>query len=278
MRNAASCARGLLRFALGASFLSAVVSRLGLWGAHAGRLADAFAGFRDSVAELNPWLPPVAVPIVAVVVTTLEGTIGAALLAGYRTRLAATAAGALLTAFALAMSVFTGPKSALDYSVWSAAMGAFVLAAGARVELDHVTLEVADPVAAAGFFDSLFGFQPVRLADYREGRAPFPSVRVGEGTLIDLFPQRLWRGDKPQNPNHLCFTLSAADLGRLRRRLSERGVAVIKTDEHNFGARGFGHALYFHGPEEALFEARRYSAGLSVLHSIRQALALCLVL
>jgi hypothetical protein len=49
------------------------------------------------------------------------------LIAGLRTHLVARAAGVLLTVFAPAMSAFTGPKSAFDYSVWSATIGAFLL-------------------------------------------------------------------------------------------------------------------------------------------------------
>ncbi len=133
MRNPAQYTRVLLRTALAAAFISAVAARLGLWGANPGTLHEAFTGFKEYVAELNPWLPPGAVAAVAVGVTLVEGALGLALLVGYRTRVTAFAAGVLLTVFALAMSAFTGLKSSLDYSVWSAAMGAFVLVSHERV-------------------------------------------------------------------------------------------------------------------------------------------------
>ena len=31
-----------------------------------------------------------------------------------------------------------------------------------------------------------------RLEDYRAGNAPFPSVRINQDTVIDLFPKKLW--------------------------------------------------------------------------------------
>jgi len=133
----AQLARAALRVALGAAFLSAVASRLGLWGSHAGHLGDAFAAFVSYVAELNPWLPAAVWPVLAVLVTAVEGSLGLALVLGVARRPAAIAAGALLAVFALAMSLFTGPKSALDYSVWTAAAGAFVLA----LETDAVVVE-----------------------------------------------------------------------------------------------------------------------------------------
>lgn len=127
----ARLAPALLRLALAAAFLSAVASRLGLWGGHAGQPAAAFAGFVAAVGELNPWLPPALWPAQAVLVTALEGGLGVALLLGVAPRRTALAAAGLLAVFAAAMTVFTGPKSALDASVWSAAAGAFLLA---RVE------------------------------------------------------------------------------------------------------------------------------------------------
>ena len=58
-----------------------------------------------------------------------EVACAAALLAGRRLREAALASGALLTAFALAMTFAEGVKSPLDCSVYTAAAGAFLLAA-----------------------------------------------------------------------------------------------------------------------------------------------------
>ena len=125
--SAPRLARVALRVALGAAFLSAVASRLGLWGSHAGHLEAAFAAFVEYVGELNPWLPAAAWPGLAIAVTLLEGSLGVALVLGVAPRHTALAASGLLTVFAVAMSLFTGPKSALDYSVWTAATAALVL-------------------------------------------------------------------------------------------------------------------------------------------------------
>ena len=44
--------------------------------------------------------------------------------------------------------------------------------------LDHIVLWVSDPVAAAHFYEKAVGLEPVRLAEFAAGEAPFPSVRV----------------------------------------------------------------------------------------------------
>ena len=58
------------------------------------------------------------------------------LLVGVWLRAVALASGLLLVAFAVSMTAALGPESALTYSVWAAAAGAFLLASpqpGARV-------------------------------------------------------------------------------------------------------------------------------------------------
>ncbi len=130
--------------------------------------------------------------------------------------------------------------------------------ASERPALDHFILEVGEPVAAARFFEALLGLAPVRLAEFEAGEVPFPSTRVSETLVVDLFPPRLWRGEKAQNPNHVCLSLSRAGFEAAVARLSERGVAITKTDPHNFGARGFGSSVYFDGPEQVSIELRHY--------------------
>lgn len=120
-----------LRFALGASFLSAVADRFGLWGAF-GRPDVAwgsFARFTEYTARLNWFLPHALIPAVAVLATGAELLFGLLLLAGFRTRIAALGSGLLLLAFAVTMTLALGIKSPLNFSVFSAAAASFLLAA-----------------------------------------------------------------------------------------------------------------------------------------------------
>ena len=124
-------ATGFLRLALAAGFLSAVADRFGLWGP-AGTPGVAWGGFDPFVAytgELLWYLPPGLVRAAAWAATVLEAALAAGLLAGVRLRAVALASGLLLTAFAVAMTAALGPEPPLSYSVWSAAAGAFLLAA-----------------------------------------------------------------------------------------------------------------------------------------------------
>lgn len=127
-----------------------------------------------------------------------------------------------------------------------------------RLVLDHVVLEVRDPLRSAAFYARTLGLRPVRLREFQAGTAPFVSGRVGAGTLLDFFPRRLWRGQRSQNPNHLCFSLSAAGLRALEARLARGGVTVLRRDPRNFGARGYGSSIYFRDPDGITLEARHY--------------------
>ena len=124
-------AEWFLRVALSFAFLSAVADRFGLWGAPGapGVAWGDWPHFMKYFSRLNPLLPETLRPLVAGLATTAEALLGIGLLLPWRTEWTAAASGALLLSFALAMTFVLGPKAPLDYSVWTAAAGAFLLAA-----------------------------------------------------------------------------------------------------------------------------------------------------
>jgi len=117
------------RIALAAGFLSAVADRWGLWGAPGapGVSWGAWAPFVAYTAKLNFGAPAPLAQGLAIVATAAELVLGLALLVGWRLRAVALASAALLLLFALAMAASGNPKSALDYSVLSAAAAALLL-------------------------------------------------------------------------------------------------------------------------------------------------------
>lgn len=126
-------AQWFLRLALAAGFLSAVADRLGLWGpAGAANVAwGAWQPFLNYVAKLNWFAPSASIPVLAWVATVAEVVIGIGLLVGWQLRWFALAAGLLLLSFAITMTLALGVKAPLDFSVFAAAGGAFLLAASA---------------------------------------------------------------------------------------------------------------------------------------------------
>lgn len=132
--GAVGAAALFLRLGLAASFLSAVADRFGLYGAP-GDPSVAWGNWKlfvDYVAVLN-WFAPVSlVPVLAWAATLAEVLLAIALLIGWRLRLSAFASGLLLSSFALTMTIALGIKAPLDYSVFTVAGGAFLLAALSR--------------------------------------------------------------------------------------------------------------------------------------------------
>ena len=115
-----------LRLALAASFLSAVADRLGMWPAEISAWGN-WNSFVEYTAMINPWFPEAAIPALALLATVAEVVFALFLLLGFKTELFARLSGFLLLLFAFAMSFSTGIKGAFDYSVFTAAAGAFAL-------------------------------------------------------------------------------------------------------------------------------------------------------
>jgi uncharacterized membrane protein YphA (DoxX/SURF4 family) len=132
MKNAtvSGAAHWFLRVALSAGFLSAVADRFGLWGpAGAPHVAwGTWQPFVDYVAKLNWFAPRALIPFLAWTSTGAEVVVAIGLLIGWQLRWFALAAGLLLLAFAITMTLALGLKAPLDFSVFAAAAGAFLLA------------------------------------------------------------------------------------------------------------------------------------------------------
>lgn len=123
MRTRQDIAIFLLRIALAAGFLSAVASRLNLWGAH----SSGWKNFVSYTAEVNSFLPSSWASVLAVLSTTAELIIGLSLLVGFQIRKMALFASILTLLFAVNMSISFGCKEPLDYSVFVFSAGAFLL-------------------------------------------------------------------------------------------------------------------------------------------------------
>lgn len=136
------------------------------------------------------------------------------------------------------------------------------------ISLDHIVLWVSDPIRAVRFYEDVFGLEPLRLAEFRAGEVPFPSVRVSGETIIDLMPATMagpmnatpgMEGSAGHPVNHLCLSFSREEFEALRARLDERGVAVLLTMKDSFGARGHApETFYFADPDGNILEARHY--------------------
>lgn len=115
-----------LRFAISASFLSAVADRFGYWSKEISVWGN-WNSFLEYTALLNPWFPASFISPLAIIATAAEVIFAFCLLIGLKTELVAKLSGILLLVFALSMTLSTGIKGAFDYSVFTASAAAFAL-------------------------------------------------------------------------------------------------------------------------------------------------------
>ena len=143
------CLSVFLRLALAASYLSSVTSRFGLWGEEVGW--GNYANFLAYTAKVNPYLPSSVIPAVGRIVDIAEVSLAVLLIAGFRTREAATLSGVMLFLFAFGMNLGVGVISTLDHSVYTASAASFLLAVHHRSPLSlDAFISKRWPASAAG--------------------------------------------------------------------------------------------------------------------------------
>jgi catechol 2,3-dioxygenase-like lactoylglutathione lyase family enzyme len=128
------------------------------------------------------------------------------------------------------------------------------------VEIDHIVIRCKDVERQMKFYVDILGLEPYRVDEYRAGKVFFPSVRVNDGMIIDLFPRPNEEpvGDGPRNLDHYCLTIAPTDLNKVAARLQEQGVIVEGEPKKRSGARGDGYSIYVRDFEGNRVELRYY--------------------
>ena len=117
--------------------------------------------------------------------------------------------------------------------------------------LDHIVLVVADVERSVAWYAEHLGLQPLRLDEWRRGEVFFPSLRVSEGTIIDIL-----QGERSgTNMDHVCLVVAETDL----QAVADSGrFEVVDGPDKRWGARGDGLSLYVRDPDGNVVELRHY--------------------
>ena len=118
--------------------------------------------------------------------------------------------------------------------------------------LDHIVLKVADAERSLRWYCDRLGLEPVRYAEWKAGDAPFVSVRIDEGTIIDLLEA------ERSGENLAHFALWVA--GDVESIVAHPDVEVVHRAPRVFGARGWGSAVYVRDPDGNEVELRHYGS------------------
>jgi catechol 2,3-dioxygenase-like lactoylglutathione lyase family enzyme len=125
--------------------------------------------------------------------------------------------------------------------------------------LDHFVLRVRDLDASLRFYRDVLGLPVEHEDEYRQGRRPFVSLRIGE-QLLDLVP------DPTYDPAagaaggfvHFCVTADG-DFAAVVRALREGGVPLLHDQPvSRGGARGEGLSIYAQDPDGYVVEVKEY--------------------
>lgn len=117
--------------------------------------------------------------------------------------------------------------------------------------LDHIVLVVGDVERSVAWYRDRLGLEVLRFDEWQAGRVPFPSVRVDEGTIIDILA-----GPRAgTNVDHLCLVVEPTDLAAVA---AAGDVDVVEGPVTRWGARGDGTSLYVRDPDGNMVELRHY--------------------
>ena len=119
---------------------------------------------------------------------------------------------------------------------------------------DHLVLRCADVEATLGWYVERIGLAPVRLDEWRSGAAPFPSLRVDEGTILDLVPAASDLADG--RLDHICLVVDEDSLERV---VHGGGFEIVDGPGPRFGARGVATSVYVRDPDGLVVELRCYA-------------------
>jgi len=120
-------------------------------------------------------------------------------------------------------------------------------------DIDHIVLNCADVEKELAWWRDELGLAPLRVDEWRRKEVPFVSVRVNDGTIIDLFEA----ARSGENLNHVALTVEDVDLDALA---ASGRFDVVGGPSRLFGARGTGTGLYVRDPEGNVVELRTYGS------------------
>ena len=118
--------------------------------------------------------------------------------------------------------------------------------------LDHIVLDVADVERSLAWYTDLLGLEPERVEEWRAGTAPFPSVRIDDACIVDLFQV----APTGENLNHFCLVVDGGDVEAIA---ADPRFDVVDGPARRWGARGDGLSVYVRDPDGNTVELRSYS-------------------
>jgi catechol 2,3-dioxygenase-like lactoylglutathione lyase family enzyme len=117
---------------------------------------------------------------------------------------------------------------------------------------DHLVLRCRDVETTFAWYVDRLGLAPVRVDEWRAGEVPFPSVRVDEGTIIDLVAAPV---DGHGHVDHICLVVGPDSVVAVA---ADPTFDVVDGPAPRYGARGMATSVYVTDPDGLVVELRSY--------------------
>ena len=123
--------------------------------------------------------------------------------------------------------------------------------------LDHIVLNVSDVERSAAWYRDVLGLGLERMEEWRRGEVPFPSLRLDDTTIIDLFAAE----PTGANLDHFALVVDT-DVAGLRAWAESGALDLVSEAEpaERFGAQGQGRSIYVKDPDGTTVELRTYGS------------------
>ena len=127
-------------------------------------------------------------------------------------------------------------------------------------EMDHIVLRCRDVERSLRFYNEILGLKLERVELWREGKVRFPSARLNDDTIIDLFAsdQEPIFKDGARNQDHFCMVIEPTDLEEVKTKFEAIGVEIQAGPGQRWGSHGDGTSLYIYDPDDNVVELRHY--------------------
>lgn len=119
------------------------------------------------------------------------------------------------------------------------------------IGFDHIVINVGDVEKSLAWYCGVLGLDPERVEEWRRGEVFFPSARVNEHTVIDLFATER----SGQNADHFCLVVEPTDLQAL---VDAGQLEVLEGPVPRWGAQGTAQSIYVRDPDGNTVELRHY--------------------
>ena len=120
-------------------------------------------------------------------------------------------------------------------------------------DLDHIVLNVGDVERSLAWYTGLLGLAGERVAEWRAGDVPFPSVRISPTCIIDLFAT----DRSGENLDHVCLVVDPDDVDTVA---ADERFEVLQGPVDRWGARGVARSVYVRDPDGNTVELKHYAA------------------